>query len=409
MSGREGQRCDAGGKCGAVQKPPSHSDETARPRKLSKAKTCSKEWRESLLQAAKAWAAENADKAPRTAHRRGVSQRESELAQRIKNLRMRSRNGSALSNEERAAWESVASWIFAEKVSVNKAIEQAENAYKLAHQWLKQHTSLPNSKKDSGHETNVLVHRLLRVRANWTELPDGLRARFQALPGWSWDDLKSKERRQMRDSETQTSKARKMFHRKELWLDKTTELYKDTDTMEEAHPDRTAITKGTVPDYRIYLPHARPGCVTTSFSDMCDDLMKLLVNASFVSKKKRQAMGTEERSGTSSMVGAWFAKKRRQEWDFASACNERADVSPASGSISVRSLTNIFAVGISSQEALGMVPALEQRDDAGIAAASPVVGCMPSKEPAKVTETAAECEGGSGVGAASQSETDAGA
>ena len=286
LSQREEQRAKS--RLGAGKEPGAHRsamDGPARRNDKKNKKACSKQWRDQFFVNLEDWVRDHGHQAPRTARAKGVPKTEAKLAQQLRDFRQSSACGVALSSEERARWERLADFVFQTKSKDAEALVQAQGVLELARVWLLSHEFLPNSKNKGGSVANTLVQRLLRLRANWAKLPTDVRSKFEQLAGWSWDPNALKVKANVIEQPP--------CRCKETWFDEVTEMHRETDVMEEAHPDRTAITRKPMVDYRVWLPHARPGCMTTTLTDMDDNLMQLLLDAKRISKGKRDARAAE--------------------------------------------------------------------------------------------------------------------
>ena len=276
MPQADGKRCVCACVAGAVRKP-------------SMSMACSKQWRDDLLVEIRRWVASNPSKHPRAACARGVPKEEARLAQKIKDLRRRSCNGLAMTSAERSGWDSVAAWVLSVKASTTKGVAYANGVHGRAINWLEHHSYLPSSKKKCSTGANALIKAIAKVRQLWSELPIDVKEKFEELPGWRrgipWQQVPNKMMPCQRARAPRQHTATRHAIR---WLDRATELFGDVTDMGDAHPDRANITANAPLDYTIYLPHALPGGLTTSFSDMHESLMAMAVNARMGSCKKHK-------------------------------------------------------------------------------------------------------------------------
>ena len=322
VSRADGKRRACAGVAGAMRMP-------------SKPKACSKQWRDDLLAEIKQWAASNPNKHPRSACARGVSKEEARLAQKIRDVRKRSCNGLAMTSAERSGWDSVATWVLSAKASTTSGVAYANGVHGRAINWLEHHSYLPSSKKKCSTDANALIKALAKVRQLWAELPIDVKEKFEELPGWR----RGIPRQQVSNEMMPCPHARKprqctAARHASRWLDRATELFGDVTDMGVAHPDRANITASDPLDYTIYLPHARSGGLTTSFSDMHEDLMAMAVNARVVSCKKHKLAAAAGAHHSSSRVGLSQCAGRFKALMLGHACNAAVRDAAASAAAS---------------------------------------------------------------------------
>ena len=244
---------------------------------------CSKQWRDKLFVALQAWRAQHGGRAPRTARARDVPAHEANLAQQVRNFRAACRVHNMLSDEEIGVWKRVAPFIWPDPQH-GGAPTWVEHAYRQALSWLDEHAVLPTSKTVCTRGASALANRLLRVKQQWDGVPDIYRSKFMALPGWQCGGHLNK---QTGAGDGRLRQTRPAKHCARNNIDIRTELHTDTEDIDAAHPDRSSINRKVLTDYTIYLPHKRPGLMTTSFSDVNDGVANLLGNAACVAKRKR--------------------------------------------------------------------------------------------------------------------------
>ena len=278
-------------------------------------RSCSKCWRDNLVITLQAWANQNGNSAPRSARARHVPKQEAALAQQLRNFRKSYSKLGLMPHDEITVWKSLAPIVWPDAKAPDIA-EWVAETYDNACEWLKHNSFLLTSKKGSTNEANALVKRLLRIRRQWCSVPETYRSQFMEMPGWPRDGTPSKQHGTRAGRPPQKRPAACGVN--QTGVDSETELHGLTDDIDEAHPDRSAITRPVTHDYRIYLPHKRPGLLTTSFSDIHECLTKLLSNAECVAKRKRAA-GAARVSSTAAMKLADGADPNRTAIMMASA------------------------------------------------------------------------------------------
>ena len=249
----------------------------------ARGRQCSTRWRDKLFVALQSWSTQHGGRAPRTARAKHVPAHESNLARQVRNFRATCRGHNMLSDEEIGEWKRVAPFIWP-CPQPGSVLTWVEHAYQQALSWLDRHAVLPTSKTTCARGASTLVKRLLRVKQQWDGVPGIYRSKFMALPGWQGGGHVNKQTGAGDGRLRQTHPAKRSA--RDI-IDIRTELHTDTDDIDEAHPDRSSINRKVLIDYTIYLPHKRPGLMTTSFSDVNDDIANLMGNATRVAKHKR--------------------------------------------------------------------------------------------------------------------------